>query len=102
MSGGHFDYQQFSTASTFEGQWRDPEIDELFHDLFSSDISPTRGGGLANALDLWLSADWSEERYRDTVRAFKEKWFKGDRKARMEELLDKRLDEVRREFEQAW
>lgn len=77
MSGGHFGYEQENTAIAFEGAWRDAEINALFYDLFVGpadlDDSSVRGG-LANALDYWLAADWTEERYREAVARFKAKW----------------------------
>ena len=99
MSGGYFDYAQASVADEFDGQWHDAELDDLFHDLFVAPIGDGhRAGGLAEALDLWLSDDWSEADYRREVAKFKQKWFKASRSKRLEGYVDQRCDELKAEL----
>jgi hypothetical protein len=88
MSGGHFDYQQLTTAEHFSGVWEDEELNELFNDLFgsawgspSSEFGRTWaydgfGNGLAETLDLWKSCDIGEDEYREQVGRFKRKWLR--------------------------
>lgn len=89
MSGGHFDYVQYSTAEKFWGEWEDEELNELFTDLFGSSWGITesefgrtwayengKGNGLAETLDLWKSGDIGEDEYREQVARFKKKWLR--------------------------
>lgn len=53
-------------------------------------------------LEWWQSCDSSEERYRDTVRKFKKKWFKQtkiDVQKQIESKLEQTKDELLKEFE---
>lgn len=81
MSGGHFDYQEFTTYSTFSNEWEDHEIDALFDDLFGTDENCI---GLVYILDYYLSGDTCEETYRKAVNKFKQKWFSRTTKERTE------------------
>lgn len=89
MSGGHFDYVQYSTAEKFWGEWGDEELNELFTDLFGggwgiteSEFGRTwayengKGNGLAETLDLWRSGDIGEDEYYEQVGRFKRKWLR--------------------------
>lgn len=101
MSGGHFDYAQYSTRDAFEGQWDDAEIDGLFYDLFCAPLYGRREGGLATALDLYLSGDIGEEAYREYVRSFKEKWIGRTDEDRIEfykQKLQERCDKLKAEL----
>lgn len=81
MSGGHFDYQEFTTWNTFSSEWEDYEINALFDDLFSPNENCIC---LAHALDYYLSGDTCEETYREAVKKFKQKWFARTTKERTE------------------
>lgn len=82
MSGGYFNYMNFDGL---DGEWRDEELDELFHDLFVGGDFSIRGyGGLFQSLDFWLSADVGEEAYRKRVKLFKDKWMRRTPKNRVE------------------
>ena len=76
MSGGAlFDYS-YPSFEELEGVWRDAELDALVSDLlFGGEFSVRGYGGLLQTLDFWASGDVCEERYRESVRAFKAKWF---------------------------
>lgn len=78
MSGGAFDYYNYSLAESMDGKWDDHELDALFRDMFVKlDGGSCRDGdgGLAQSLDFYLSGDTSEEVYRADVELFKRKWF---------------------------
>ena len=89
MSGGHFDYENYSIGDRMQGQWHDEEINELFDDLFNAPLWGHREGGLATALDFWLSGDVDEETYREYVAKFKKKWFHRTPNNRVEFYQDK-------------
>lgn len=99
MSGGHFNYMDFDGI---DGEWRDEELDELFHDLFVGGDFSIRGyGGLLQSLDFWLSADVGEETYRRKVAEFKAKWMKRTPKSRVEfyqRKIQEYADKCKREF----
>lgn len=98
MSGGHFDYKNWEVAETFEGQFEDRELNDLFSDLFCAPISEIRSGGVVGALDLYKSADWSRDDYLAVVRRFKEKWFKAPRDKRLQGYFEKACAELMDEF----
>lgn len=99
MSGGRFDYDNEFLGNKMDGQWRDPVINELFHDLFCAHNYQSRYGGLALMLDFWLSDDLGEEDYRIAVEAFKAKWFKNQNicKEATERYIDKKVEELKAE-----
>lgn len=116
MSGGHFYTDPHTVADSYCGQWEDAEIDALFFDLFGAGWDRYRGltqygkprkcefgrtwadpeyaCGLAEALDLYLSGDITEEDYREQVARFKRKWLAKKTPAN-------RVDFYQRQFEDA-
>lgn len=101
MSGGHFSYINERVSWEMEGKWEDEELNELFHDLFCADLWDYRDGGLATALDFWLSGDIGEETYREYVAAFKKKWFNRTPKDRIEfyqNKLQEHCDKLKEEM----
>lgn len=95
MSGGHFDYMQYRVDEAFRNQWCDEEINALFHDLFDTK------DGLVEKLDLYRSYDIGEERYREHVQAFKEKWFGRTKEDSVElyiNLLQTQCDRYKKEL----
>lgn len=102
MSGGAlFDYT-WPNLEEADGEWRDEEINELYHDLFVGAEFSVRGhGGLIQSLDFLLSRDISEDSYREKVARFKDKWFKRTPKTRLEyyqRKLQERCDELKEEL----
>lgn len=114
MSGGHFyGCDPYQVGEEYCGQWADEEIDALFFDLFGGGYdgwrSPYSGrphkcefgrlwakeytGGLAEALDLYLSCDIGEEEYREQVERFKRKWLVKKTPANRVEFYEKRFRE---------
>ena len=98
MSGGHFEYKNWEVAETFENQFEDREMNDLFNDLFVAPISELRSGGVVGALDLYKSADWSREDYREVVGRFKRKWFKTGRDERLRGYVDEACGNLRAEL----
>lgn len=101
MSGGRFGYVQDRVAEEMCGQWRDEELDALFYDLFRAHLWGDREGGLATALDLWLSDDVDEDAYREQVAKFKRRWLNRSQGQRAEfyaRRLQKRCDELKEEL----
>lgn len=88
MSGGSYDYIYSDMDEQLVGFMYDAELDDMMGDL-------TR---VCHDLEWWESGDICEESYRKTVRKFKDKWFKGDRAARLEGYVDKRIAKVRAEL----
>jgi hypothetical protein len=98
MSGGYFNTLPKEVGEQYAGRWEDYELNALFFDLFGPGwccettitgkkrkcefgrtwADPECTGGLAEALDLYLSGDIDEEDYREQVARFKKKWL--DRK----------------------
>ena len=66
MSGGSFNYLYRQVATEYIGKMHDMELDDMMDDLAQ----------LLHDLEWWISGDYGEEQYRDTVCAFKGKWFK--------------------------
>lgn len=101
MSGGHFNYANNTVQWEMDGKWEDEEINELFYDLFCADLWDGRNGGLATALDFWLSSDICEETYREYVAAFKKKWFNRTPEDRVEfyqNKLQEHCDKLKEEM----
>jgi hypothetical protein len=83
MSGGSFGYH-YMDLSVYHGQMEDTELDEMIKDL----------ADVLHDLEWYASSDYSEDIYRKTVQAFKDKWF-GKRDERIRDLLIKELDDVK-------
>lgn len=90
MSGGSFDYLCYRIDEC-SGKMHDIELDDMMHDL--SDV--------LHDLEWLTDGDISEDQYRETVRRFKDKWFKASKKARYERLksyVDERMESVKTEL----
>lgn len=72
MSGGSYDYIYSRLLDECSGQMFDPEMEEMLKDFAE----------VLHDLEWWRSYDISEEKYRDTVKKFKDKWFDGKYKAK--------------------
>ena len=90
MSGGHFDYGYH--PENLDGQWRDEEIDELYHDLFcGGDFAVRDHGGLDSVKRRWECLSY----YADPVpRSCMEK-----RLARLQRQIDESHAALRRRNE---
>lgn len=94
MSGGHWDYKDSSLKSEIfdwsdkpSDQFEDMEISQLVWDVLE----------LMHDYDWYASGDTSKQSYLDSKKAFKDKWF-GDRKERLEAIIENRINEVTKEL----
>ena len=66
----------------------DKELDDLMKDVAE----------LAHDLEWADSSDISIEKYYDTIKQFKQKWFKADRETRLKGFIDDAIKELRKEL----
>lgn len=89
MSGGSYNYICYKLSDECEGRMYDAELDELIKDLAE----------VLHDLEWWQSADTDEERYRNTVRSFKTKWFIADARERnLEKIINEKTENLRAEL----
>lgn len=88
MSGGSHGYIYSRIEEELGGQMQDAELNDLVEDFVK----------LAHDLEWMDSSDISPERYRETVAAFKQKWFAGDRTERLRGYIDEATDRLREEM----
>lgn len=84
MSGGSFDYICFDLAHVAD-RIEDKEIKELTKDL----------ANLLHDLEWYESGDYGRDTYERALKEFKEKWFKGDRNARLKGYINTILNTAR-------
>ena len=94
MSGGAFDYEYSRIEDLYVGEMQDADLDEMMKDLCE----------LLHDLEWWQSCDTSEESYRKSAKAFKQKWLRGydwgteeriDRaKRQIKYIIDKELEKI--------
>ena len=66
MSGGSHNYAYGTIEDTYVDEMHDPILNEMMRDLVN----------VLYDLEWWQSGDYGEEKYRETVKEFKEKYFK--------------------------
>lgn len=88
MSGGSHNYVCFKIEEELCGRMWDPELDDLMQDI----------ANLAHDLEWYESGDYGRDDYFKSVKAFKEKWFEGDRKTRLKGYIDEKLEQTREEL----
>lgn len=88
MSGGSYDYIYHKLRVECAQRMYDDEMNELIIDL----------ADVLHDLEWWESGDYCEESYRNTLRAFKAKWFQGDREQRLKYYVDANLEKCRKEL----
>lgn len=97
MSGGYFEYADQRAKNEIFGYlgdepkknvFEDEEISDLIWDVFQ----------LIHDYDWYKSGDTCEESYIKKKSEFKQKWFKTSRNERLKGYVDKRLEDVRKEF----
>jgi hypothetical protein len=92
MSGGSYNYMYCRINDEYVDRMFDSQLNSMMKDLVD----------VLHDLEWWQSCDSSEERYRDTVRKFKKKWFKQtkiDVQKQIESKLKQTKDELLKEFE---
>ena len=88
MSGGSHDYVCFKIENELVGCMKDYELNDLIKDIAK----------LAHDLEWADSGDISDEDYFETVKEFKEKWFKQDRNDRLKEYVDEKIENLKKEI----
>lgn len=88
MSGGSHDYLCYRMEEEYIGKMHDRELDELMKDICE----------LVHDLEWYDSGDYGPDGYFDTVKEFKEKWFKQSRKDRLKKIIDDSVNELRDEL----
>lgn len=91
MSGGAYDYRFEEIRDTYVGKMHDIELDKLMKDLVV----------LLKALEWWQSGDTGQEIYRETVKAFKEKWLGVSQEERITRLIKDVLGEIEDKLKEA-
>ncbi len=67
MSGGSFDYEFCRIEELYVGAMQDADLDEMMKDLCK----------VLHDLEWWQSCDYDEKSYRESAKAFKQKWLRG-------------------------
>jgi len=88
MSGGSYDYIYYRVREAGDYA-QDAEIKDLLYDL----------SDLLHDEEWWQSSDSSKNEYLESLKAFKEKWFKSSREERMKQYVERRIQEVKEELE---
>lgn len=88
MSGGSYNYIYSTLMDECGGEMKDAEMNDMISDLCV----------VLHDLEWWQSCDTSEEKYRETLKAFKQKWFSGDRTERLKGYIDNQIGIVRNEL----
>lgn len=88
MSGGSYNYTYSRVDEEYVGKMYDKELDDLMKDLIP----------VLHDLEWWQSADYREEHYRETVKKFKDKWFKQNRTERLKHYIDNELEKIKEGF----
>lgn len=88
MSGGSYNYEYYRVEEEYVGSMYDAELDEMMKDLVK----------VLHDVEWWQSCDIGEEDYRQTVKAFKAKWFDFDRGERLKPIIERKINKVRKEL----
>ena len=88
MSGGSHNYIFCSIEDNLCGQMYDPELNDLMQDI----------AVLAHDLEWYDSSDINEEKYKASVRSFKEKWFNSSREDRLKKYIDDAIEKQKSEL----
>lgn len=95
MSGGRFNYADSNLKSEMFGWTDEPhnvmeddEISELAWDLLD----------LIHTFDYYESGDTGRDNYIKAKNDFKNKWFKNSRKIRLEKIVDRKIEELKKDI----
>lgn len=88
MSGGSHNYIYCRIEDDLVGQMEDRELNDLMKDIAT----------LAHDLEWYHSADTSRDDYRESVRKFKDKWFKQRREERLKKYIEESIQEIKEEL----
>ena len=92
MSGGSYNYMYIQIKDEYDNRMYDKQLDEMMKDLCD----------LLHDLEWWMSCDYSEKTYRESVNKFKKKWFKQtkiDVQNYIENEFERTKNELLKEFE---
>jgi len=90
MSGGSYNYVYSTLYNECHGSMYDEEMNDMINDLCK----------VLHDLEWWQSCDIGEESYRESLKAFKQKWFNSNRTERLKGYIDKQIGIVRKELYQ--
>ena len=87
MSGGSFDYKFREIENTYVGHMHDRELNEMIQDL----------ADLLHDLEWYISGDYDEDTYVQSIKIFKQKWLGGttNRTKRLKEIIEESCDDLR-------
>lgn len=88
MSGGSYGYIYCRLQDECKGKMYDEEMNDLITDLCK----------VLHDLEWWQSSDIGEESYRNTLKAFKKKWFEENREERLRKYIDEKMGVMRKEM----
>jgi hypothetical protein len=88
MSGGSHNYICYQIEEELVGHMEGKELDDLMNDIAT----------LAHDLEWYHSADTNRDDYRESVRKFKEKWFKQSREERLRKYIEEAIQETKEEL----
>lgn len=88
MSGGSMNYIYVKIQNELCDNMLDDELNELMKDIAE----------LAHDREWYESDDYGREQYFETVIAFKEKWFNGNREERLKEYIDNNLKRMKEDL----
>lgn len=88
MSGGSHNYIYCRIETDLVGQMEDRELNDLMKDIVT----------LAHDLEWYHSSDISRDDYRESVRKFKDKWFKQSREERLKKYIEESIQETKEEL----
>ena len=88
MSGGSHDYICYKIENELVGCMKDTELNDLMKDIAE----------LTHDLEWADSGDILDEDYFETVKKFKEKWFKQNRDERLKNYIDEKIDKTKKEL----
>ncbi len=86
MSGGHYNYG-YSYIDDYIGNMKDKELDDLVQDIQQ----------LLKDLEWCDSCDTSEEDYNESIKKFKDKWFKQSRQSRLKKYIEEQFENTKEE-----
>lgn len=88
MSGGSHNYICYQIEEYLVGQMEDRELDDLIKDIVT----------IAHDLEWYHSNDTSRDKYRESVRKFKDKWFKQSREERLKKYIEESIQKTKEEL----
>ena len=86
MSGGSMSYLCYDVEAQAD-RMGDRELTELIKDV----------AGLLHDREWYISGDYGEDTWEESVRKFKQKWFDKPREERLRTLIEQMFDETKQE-----